>query len=51
MQTNAYSQAIIIWTYSFEVEIATDKLKRYKSPGTKLILSDLEQAGGITLHS
>jgi hypothetical protein len=38
-------------TYSFEVEIATDKLKRYKSPGTKQIIADMEQAGGNTLHS
>jgi len=30
----------------FEVEIATEKLKRYKSPGTDQILAKLMQVGG-----
>jgi hypothetical protein len=33
------------------VEIATAKLKRYKSPGSDQILSELIQAGGQTLQS
>jgi len=36
---------------SFEVEIATEKLKTYKSPGTDQILAELIQAGGNTLCS
>jgi hypothetical protein len=36
---------------SFEVEIAIEKLKRYKSPGTDQILAELIQAGGNTLRS
>jgi hypothetical protein len=36
---------------SFEVKIATEKLKRYKSPGTDQILAEMIQAGGITLCS
>jgi hypothetical protein len=35
----------------FEVEIATDKFKRYKSPGTDQIPAEIIQAGGNTLHS
>jgi hypothetical protein len=35
---------------TFEVEIATAKLKRYKSPGSDQILAELIQAGEI-LHS
>jgi hypothetical protein len=34
-----------------EVEIAIEKLKRYKSPGTEEILAKLMEAGGETLHS
>jgi hypothetical protein len=36
---------------SFEVELATEKLKRYKSPGTDQIPAELIQAGGTTLRS
>jgi hypothetical protein len=36
---------------SFEVQIAIEKPKRYKSLGTALILVELIQAGGNTLHS
>jgi len=36
---------------SLELEIATEKLKRYKSPGTDLIRAELIQAGGSTLRS
>jgi hypothetical protein len=36
---------------SFEVEIATEKLKRYKSPGIDQIPAELIQAGGNTLCS
>jgi hypothetical protein len=35
----------------FEVEIATAKLKRYKSPGSDQILTELIQAGSETLQS
>jgi hypothetical protein len=34
-----------------EVPIATEKLKRYKSPGTDQILAKLIKAEGQTLHS
>jgi hypothetical protein len=36
---------------SFKVEIATEKLKRYKLPGTEQMLAELIQAGGNTLCS
>jgi hypothetical protein len=36
---------------SFKVEITTEKLKRYKSPGTDQILAELIQAGSSTLCS
>jgi hypothetical protein len=36
---------------SSKVEIAIEKLKRYKSPGIDQILADLIQAGGETLRS
>jgi hypothetical protein len=35
---------------SLEVEIATEKLKKYKFPGTDQILAELIQAGSKTLH-
>jgi hypothetical protein len=35
----------------FEVEIAIEKLQRYKSPGTVHILGELNQAGGNALLS
>jgi hypothetical protein len=35
----------------FEVEIAIEKLKKYKSPGSDQILGELIQAGGETLQS
>jgi hypothetical protein len=34
-----------------EFEVATGKLKRYKSPGVDQIPAELIQAGGETLHS
>jgi hypothetical protein len=34
-----------------EVEVAIEKLKRYKSPGVDQIPAELIQAGGETLHS
>jgi hypothetical protein len=36
---------------SYEVEIAIEKLKRYKSPGIDQIPAELVQAGGDTLRS
>jgi hypothetical protein len=36
---------------SFEVEIATEKLKRYKSQGINQTLAEMIQVGGDTLHS
>jgi nanoRNase/pAp phosphatase (c-di-AMP/oligoRNAs hydrolase) len=33
-------------TSAFEVEIASEKLKRYKSPGTDEVLVELIKAGG-----
>jgi hypothetical protein len=36
---------------AFEVEMATEKLKRHKSPGTDQIPADLIKAGSRTIHS
>jgi hypothetical protein len=36
---------------ALEVEIATEKLKRYKSPGTDLIPAELIKAGGSKICS
>jgi hypothetical protein len=36
---------------AFEVEIAIEKLKRYKSPGSDQIPAELIQAGDEILHS
>jgi hypothetical protein len=35
----------------FEVEIATENLKKYKSLGSDQIPAEMIQAGGETLHS
>jgi len=37
--------------HPFEVEIAIEKLKRYKIPGIDQILPELIQSGGKTLQS
>jgi hypothetical protein len=39
------TEALIAESNLFEVEIATEKFKRYKSPGTDQILAELIQAG------
>jgi hypothetical protein len=44
------AQPLVSEPSSFEVEITTEKSKRYKSPGIDQILAELVQAGGITLH-
>jgi hypothetical protein len=36
---------------AFEVEMAFEKLKRHKSPGTDQILAELIKAGGRTTHN
>jgi hypothetical protein len=36
---------------AFEVEMATEILKRHKSPGIDLITAELIKAGGRTFHS
>ena len=36
---------------AFEVEMAIEKLKRHKLPGTNQIPADLIKAGGRTIHS
>ena len=36
---------------AFEVEMATEVLKRHKSPGIDSITADLIKAGGRTFHS
>ena len=38
-------------TSAFEVEMATEELKRHKSPGTDQIPAQLIKAGGRTIHS
>jgi len=39
------------WVSCFKVEIAMEKLKRYKSQGTDQVPAELSQAGGNTLLS
>ena len=36
---------------AFEVKMATEKLKRHKSPGTDEILTELIKAGDRTVHT
>jgi hypothetical protein len=45
------AEPLVLEPSSSEVEIAIEKLKRYKSPGTDQILAELIQAGGNKLHS
>jgi hypothetical protein len=45
------SEPLVPNSSSFEVEIAIAKLKRYKSPGSDQILTELVQAGGERLQS
>jgi hypothetical protein len=40
-------EQLVLKLIYFEVEIAIDKLKMYKSPGTGQIVAELIQAGGI----
>jgi hypothetical protein len=37
--------------HSFDVEIATEELKKYKSPGVDQITAEVNQAGSSTLCS
>jgi hypothetical protein len=51
-QTGIHTNELLLPDPSpFEVEIATAKLKKYKSPGSDQILAELIQAGGETLLS
>jgi len=45
------TEPLVTESSTFKVETATEKLERYKSPGTDQILAKLIQAGGNTLHS
>jgi hypothetical protein len=45
------AEALVPDPSPFEVEIAIEKLKRYKSPGSDQIPAELLQAGGEMLHS
>jgi hypothetical protein len=45
------AESLVHGTRRLEVEIATAKLKMYKSPGSGQIPADLIQAGGETLLS
>jgi hypothetical protein len=45
------TEPLILKHSHFEVEIPTEKLKIYKSPGTDQIPAELIQAGGNTLSS
>jgi hypothetical protein len=36
---------------AFDIEMASEKLKRHKSPGVDEILAELIQAGSVTVHS
>jgi hypothetical protein len=41
----------VLETSASEAEVATEKIKRYKSPGVDLIRAEQMQAGGETLCS
>jgi hypothetical protein len=41
----------VLESSAFDVEMATDKLDRQKSPGTDQILAELIKAGGKTIRS
>jgi hypothetical protein len=43
--------ALVSETNFFQVQIAPEKLERYKTPGTDQILAALIQRGGETLYS
>jgi hypothetical protein len=45
------SESLVLQPTSCKVEIATEMLKRYKSPDTVSILTELIQAAGKTLLS
>jgi hypothetical protein len=45
------AEPLLLKPSSFEFNIAIGKLKRYKSPGTDQILTELIQAGGKILCS
>jgi len=45
------AQSLVPESSHFEVEITTEKLKRYKLPGTDKILAELIKAEGNTYHS
>jgi hypothetical protein len=42
---------VVLKPSPFKVEITTEKLTRYISPGIYQILAEIIQAGGNTLHS
>jgi hypothetical protein len=51
-QIETFTAELLIPDYSpSEVEIAIAKLKRYKSPDSDQIWTELIQAGGETLHT
>jgi hypothetical protein len=45
------AQPLVPEPSAFEVEMAAEKLKRHKSPGTDQIPAELIKAGGRTIHS
>ena len=45
------AEPLVPETSVFEFEMATDKLKRHKSPSTVHILAELIKAGGRTIRS
>jgi hypothetical protein len=50
-QSEIYTVKILVLDHSsFEVEIAIEKLRRYRSPGIGQIPAELIHAGGITLR-
>jgi hypothetical protein len=46
LQVITLLSAINTWSYTFEVQIAVAKLKKYKSPGNDQVPAELIQAGG-----
>jgi hypothetical protein len=48
---NTYSIAVSFGAECHEVEMAVEKLKRHKSPGTDQLPAELMKVGGRTIHA
>jgi hypothetical protein len=45
------AEPLVLEPSAFEFEMAIEKLKRYKSPGTDQIPTEMIKAGGRIIHS